>query len=450
MATRASTPAIDWPQAQAEALDILVRYLRIATVNPPGNEAPAARFLGALIEEAGVACEYIETAPKREALVARLQGDGSKGALMLCNHTDVVPVETDFWEVPPFEGVVRDGFVYGRGAVDMKGAGVMQLMAFLLLARNRTPLKRDLVFCAVPDEEAGSQYGMRWLCEHRPDVVDVEFEISEGGTGASQFLGKPARLFNVATSEKFAAGLRLRCIGTPGHGSRPHRDNSLVHLARAITRLADWEREPQFTPMTAEYLRRLGAAGLVPEAAAGDPQVLAALIEDHTALKAQFINTLNATTFHSGTKINVIPALSEATLDCRLLPGQDPEAWRQQVISRIDDPRIEVSFNQARPATPECAWDTELFRTIQQVIGEAMEDALVVPSMTAGATDNRFLRARGVPAYGFIPVLLSPEEAAGFHGNNEKLSIENLNLGCELMYEVVRRVCAQQPSGERP
>jgi acetylornithine deacetylase/succinyl-diaminopimelate desuccinylase-like protein len=296
-ATRTQEP-INWQAVYKEALDIFVRYLRIPSVNPPGNEAPAARFLGSLVEAAGVSCEYIETEPNREAVVARLKGDGSKGTLMLGNHLDVVPVEADFWDMPPFEGVIKDGFVYGRGAVDMKGAGVMQLMAFLLLARRGTPLKRDV------------------------------------------------------------------------------------------------------------------------------------------------INTLNVTTIHAGTKINVIPALSEATLDCRLLPGADAEEWRQQVIDRIDDPRIEVSFANFRSETKECDWDTELFHVIQQVVSQAMEDAVVLPTMTVGGTDNRFLRDRGIPAYGFIPVLLSADEAAGFHGNNEKLSIENLNLGCELTYEVVRRFCS--------
>jgi acetylornithine deacetylase/succinyl-diaminopimelate desuccinylase-like protein len=325
----------------------------------------------------------------------------------------------------------------------MKGAGVMQLMTFLLLARTDTPLARDVVFCGVPDEEAGGVWGMKWLCEHRPDVVDVEFEISEGGTGSSQFLGKPARLFGVATSEKNACRLRLRAVGRPGHGSRPHKDNSLVHLARAIIKLSDWDRAPMIIPETAEYLRRVTQGGLLPE---GDIEArLPGLIEDHAALKAMFINTLNATMFHSGIKVNVIPALSEASLDCRLLPGQDREAWRQQVIERIDDPRIEVLFHtesdQSDPG--ETPWDTELFHLMNEVVTDAMEDAVITPTMTVGGTDNRFLRERGVPAYGFIPALLSPEEAAGFHGNNEKLSIDNLNLGCELMYEVVRRFCGR-------
>jgi len=431
---------MNWPAIHQEALDIFVRYLQIDTSNPPGNERPAARFLGALLEAEGIETEYIETAPNRDALIGRIRGDGSKRPMMLCNHTDVVPVEAQYWDMPAFEGVVRDGRVYGRGAVDMKGCGVMQLMATLLLKRQGATLKRDLVFCAVPDEEMGSTLGMKWLCDNRPDVVDVEFELSEGGSGVSRFAGEPARLFNIATNEKLACGLRLTAVGTPGHGSRPHADNSAIHLMRALLKLHDWDRGITYTPDTTAYVQRLGEAGLLP---AGDAAAIEAQVRRSPALLAAFINTLNVTIVRSGIKSNVIPAKSEATLDCRLLPGQSREAWRQQVVDRIDDPRIEVGFltEAVSEEPPPTSWDTELFRTINSVIRDAMEDAVVVPSMTVGATDNRFLRARGIPAYGFIPCLLSPEESAGFHGNNEFLTIENLNMGTELMYETVRRMC---------
>jgi acetylornithine deacetylase/succinyl-diaminopimelate desuccinylase-like protein len=439
---RERNSGVDWGLAAPEALDLLTQFIRIPTVNPPGNEAPAARFLGGIIEAAGIECEYIETAPNRECVVATLRGDGSKGKLMLANHLDVVPVEEEFWDVPAFEGLVRDGFIYGRGAVDMKGAGIMQLMAFLLIARGSFSLKRDITFCGVPDEEAGGNWGMKWLCDHRPEVVDVAYELNEGGMGMGEFLGQPSRIIQVATTEKKLCGLRLRAVGTPGHGSRPHRDNSAVHLARALVRLADWERPLIMTPFTRDYLRRLASAGYIqlPDGVS-DEDSAAALFAEHPPQLAMFMNTLNVTTVRSGTKINVIPALSEATLDCRLLPGEDPEEWRQAVVARVDDPRVEVMFADFRGDTADCEWDTELFRVIQEVIGEAMEDATVLPTMTVGGTDNRFLRERGTLAYGFVPVLLSAEEAAGFHGNNEKLSIENFNLGCELTYEVVRRFC---------
>ena len=266
--------------------------------------------------------------------------------------------------------------------------------------------------------------------------------MSEGGTGASRFAGKQVQLFNVATNEKYASGgLKLTAVGTPGHGSRPHADNSAIHLMRALIKLHDWDRGITYTPDTVAYLERLAEAGLMPPLA--DKAAVEEQIRRSPALYAAFVNTLNVTMVNSGIKINVIPARSQAFLDCRLLPGQDPEAWRQQVIDFIDDDRIQVEFaRQTSGRLPKPAeWDTELFWTINAVIKEAMEEAVVVPAMTVGATDNRFLRDRGIPAYGFIPCLLSSEEAAGFHGNNEFLTVENLNMGCELMYEVVRRMC---------
>ncbi len=431
---------MNWQPAFDEALDIFVRYLQIDTSNPPGNEKPAARFLGGLIEGEGIAVEYIETAPNREIAVATLKGDGSKRPLMLCNHTDVVPVEEQYWNVPAFDGVIKDGRVYGRGAVDMKGCGVMQLMAFLLLHRQKVPLARDIVFCAVPDEEAGSEEGMVWLCEHRPDLVDVEFELSEGGGGSSRFGGKATKLFTVATNEKDICWLRLTAVGTPGHGSRPHADNSAVHLVRALNRLTDWDRGVTFTPDTEAYIAKLAEAGLLKEAASREE--LEQRIRATSEFYAMFLNTLNLTMLDAGIKANVIPAKSTAVIDCRLLPGQNKEDWIRQVRERIDDERIVVELESPDQGEPEqVPWDTELFRVINDVVKEAMEDAVVVPGMTIGGTDNRFLRAKGIPAYGFIPCLLSPEERAGFHGNNEFLTIENLNMGVELMYEIVRRMC---------
>ena len=430
---------IDWPAIHAEALDIFVKYLRINTSNPPGNEKPAARFLGALCEAEGIEVEYIETAPEREVLVARLRGDGSKRPIMLCNHTDVVPVEEAYWTVPAFAGLTTGGRVYGRGAVDMKGCGVMQLIAFLLLKRQGVALKRDVVFCAVPDEEAGSDWGMVWLCENRPDVVDVEFELSEGGGGSTRFGREEAKLFSVATNEKDICWLRLTAVGRPGHGSVPHAENSAVYLVQALNRLIRWERGLTFTPDTEAYITRLAEAGLMPPLS--DRAAVEERVKNSPELLAMFINTLNLTMLDAGIKANVIPAKSEAVIDCRLLPGQSKADWMDRVRERIADDRISVELyspDQGEPARVD--WDTELFRTISAVVKEAMEDAIVVPGMTIGGTDNRFLRELGIPAYGFIPCLLSPEERRGFHGNNEFLAIENLNMGCELMYEIVRRM----------
>jgi acetylornithine deacetylase/succinyl-diaminopimelate desuccinylase-like protein len=372
-------------------------------------------------------------------VVATLTGDGSKRPLMLCNHTDVVPVEMQYWEMPAFAGVVQEGRIYGRGAVDMKGCGVMQLMAFLLLKRAGVTLKRDLVFCGVPDEEAGSEYGMVWLCEHRPDVVDVEFELSEGGGGTTRFGGQEAKLFSIATNEKDICWLKLTSVGRPGHGSVPHPDNSAIYMVKALNRLVDWERGITYTPETTAWLQRMADAGLFP--AMTDREAVEQKIRNAPEMLAMFMNTLNITMLDAGIKANVIPAKSEAVIDCRLLPGQSKGDWIRQVVERIDDARVTVELYSPDQGEPMAVpWDTELFRTIQSVVNEAMEEAVVVPGMTVGGTDNRFLRAKGIPAYGFIPCLLSPAERAGFHGNNEFLTVENFEMGCELMYEIVRRM----------
>ncbi len=449
MAERRPKPSIDWQPVFDEALEIFVEYLQIDTTNPPGNETPAARFLGGLLEAAGIETEYVEIQPNREALFATLRGDGSKRAMMLCNHTDVVPVEEDYWTKPAFEGFIEEGKVYGRGAVDMKGCGVMQLITMLVLKRHAVPLTRDLVFAAVPDEEAGSVWGMEWLAKHRPDLLDVEFELSEGGAGTTRFAGQETQLFSVATNEKDICWLSLTAVGTPGHGSRPHRDNSAVTLIKALNRLADWERPVTFTPETRHYVERLQAEGLLPPDATDAD--LEEIIVSHPALHAMFSNTLNVTIVNSGIKANVIPAKSEATIDCRLLPGQTREDWIEQVKAVIDDDRISVEtagWDQGQPVAVD--WDTELYRTIEAVVSEAIEDAIIVPSTCVGGTDNRFLRQQGIPAYGFIPCLLSPAEAAGFHGNDEHLTIDNLNMGCELMFEIVYRMCAEGRLHARP
>ena len=431
--------AIDWPRVHAEALDVFQRFLRIDTSNPPGHETPAARFLQGILEAEGIGCEVIEPVAGRAILVARLRGDGSRRPLMLANHTDVVPVEAEFWDVPPFEGVLRDGRVYGRGAVDMKSTTIMQLFAVLLLRRLGVPLRRDLVFVAAPDEEVGGEHGMAWLVRERPALFDVEFCLNEGASGMAEFGGRPAHLFEVAITEKEMSPLRLTAIGTPGHGSKPAADNSAVRLITALAKLARWERGLTVTPSTRAYLEELHAAGLVGDV--DDRPAIEAAIGASPDSVATFSNTLNITTIDAGIKSNVIPARSVATIDCRLVPGQDRRAWIREVEAVIDDPLVTVEAILPDAQAPAVSpLDTELFRIIRDVCTEAFEDAVVVPATATVGTDNRFTRLLGVPSYGFIPCLLSQAERDGFHANNEFITVDNLNMGVELMYEIVRRV----------
>ena len=434
--------SVDWPSIHREALDILTRYLRIDTSNPPGREAPAARFLGALLEAEGIETRYIETAPQREILYARIPGDGSQRGLMLANHLDVVPPEPRYWSTKPFEPVEQGGRVYGRGAVDMKGFAVMQLIALLLARRQGLRLTRDLVYCAVPDEEALGRFGMRWLCEQHSELLDgVEYAINEGGSGSLDFGERP--VFQVAVNEKWVCWMRITARGIPGHGGIPNppEQNPIVRLSRAIERLVTWKRPVVVTPDTRAWLDRLTAQGL---AHWGTTEArLEHAVEESPGLRALFTNTLNVTMVQGGVKANVVPGRAIATLDCRLLPGQSRDAWRDEVLARIDDPDVRVEFfdgldtEAPRPAS----FDTHFFRTIEAAIADAIPDAVVVPSITVGGTDNRFLRARGIHAYGLIPAVLTGAERAGFHGNDEHITLDHLNTGCELTYDIVRRMC---------
>jgi acetylornithine deacetylase/succinyl-diaminopimelate desuccinylase-like protein len=433
--------AIDWAAVEIEAVDILRRYLRIDTRNPPGNEAQAARFLGALLEAEGVRCDYLVTAPGREILVARIPGDGSLRPLMLANHTDVVPVEEEHWSHPPFGAEQAGGRIYGRGAVDMKGCAVMQLLAVLLARRRGLELRRDLIFCALPDEEVGSDLGMAWLCEHHPALVDVEFELNEGAVGQPAGPdGEPA-MIAVAVAEKEMCELRLVAQGRAGHASQPHENNAALHLVRALGRLEDWERGLTFTASARDYVERLAEAGRLPPLAR--EEALRIAVEADPERLALFTNTLNVTMLSAGVKSNVIPARAEATLDCRLLPGTTPEEWVAAVEERIDDDRVRVERKRRGPplAMPTSPWESALVEAIRGAVAEELPGAVVVPTTSVYGTDNRFLRPRGVAAYGLIPALLSEEERRGFHGPDEFITEENLALGCRLMYGIVRRAC---------
>lgn len=444
MPPRRPAEAIDWPAVHREALDILTGYLRIDTSNPPGREAPAARFLGAFLAAEGIETQYFETAPEREILWARLPGDGSRGGLMLANHLDVVPPEPRYWTVPPFGGVHRDGRIYGRGALDMKSFAVMQLMALMLARRQGLRLQRDLVFCAVPDEEALGRYGMRWLCEQRPDLLEgIEYAVNEGGSGTSDFGERP--VFQVAVNEKWVCWMRITARGLPGHGGMPcpPEQNPIVRLSRAVERLVTWRRPLILTPEIQAWLERLRTEGLAYWSTSEARLEHAA--ELSPGIRAFLTNTLNVTMVQGGVKANVVPGRASATLDCRLLPGQSREEWREQVIARIDDPDVRVEFMDGLDTEPPvpASIDTEFFHTIETAITDAVPDAVVVPSITVGGTDNRFLRARGIHAYGLVPALLSTAERAGFHANDEFVTVGHLNQGCELMYDIVRRACAR-------
>ena len=427
---------IDWDDITAEATDLLREYLRIDTSNPPGNEALAVDFIGRILEREGIAFERAESAPGRDNLYARM---GPVGGVTLLNHTDVVPVEVQFWDVEPFGGLQHDGMIWGRGALDMKGMGIIELLVFLLVKRTNLSLRRGLSFLAVADEEAGSEFGMTWVQEHRRGWMDTALVINEGSYGLTGMGGKDTPIFQFSPTEKVPLWLKLTVHGRPGHGSVPHGDNCAEHLIHALERVTRWEQAPRLTPIMRAHVAAMARAGA--PIGTSDKEILASAARN-PAVRARLTNTISLTTLQSGIKANVIPAEATATLDCRLLPDVDPDAFLADLRKVIDDERVEIGiFNRYEGAASTL--EGEFVTVVRDVIAEYVEGSQLAPEMTTGFTDSRIYRKEGIQAYGFVPCLVRPEELAGVHGHNERISVENLRLGIQVLFEVVRRLCSK-------
>ncbi len=433
-------PSINWDTYLDEAIDTLCRFIRVDTSNPPGNERLACEFLGEILRREGVPYELYDAGNDRVSLRAVLEGDGSKRPFMLLNHTDVVPVQREFWEEDPFSGLIKDGFIWGRGTLDMKGLGIAQLMTFLTLKRLGVPLSRDVVFFAQADEEAGSEFGMRFIEREHPETLDAEYVINEGGGGTTELFGVERPVYNIAVTEKGPLWLRLVAEGRPGHGSVPHEDNALDRLVRAMYRVQQWERPMTVSPVLHEYFGRLSRAGVYKgEATAAS---LAKAAAEDPRIRALLSNTISATTASSGIKHNVIPARAEATLDIRLLPGVKPEEFEAELEQVIDDPKVRIERVHVGWSETN-SFDTELFRVMEQVIHDHVEDAVVVPGMTVGFTDSSVLRNRGMISYGFSGGLTTPDLARGVHGHNERVTIDSFRLNCQMVWALTARMCAR-------
>ncbi len=437
-------PRIDWDAITEEATRLLSDFIRIDTSNPPGRERAACEWLAGLLRAEGIddivfydASDGREHGAERMNMTATIAGDGSKAPLILLSHTDVVPVERQYWDFEPFSGAVVDGVIYGRGALDMKSMGIMELMAMFIIKRHKLPHARDITYMALADEEAGGEWGVNWIEQHHPELLDAEYVINEGGWGTAEVFGVRRPAFNCSISEKGPLWLKLVAEGRPGHGSVPHPDNALDRLVRAMRKVQDWSRPVKVVPELTEYFDRLYRNRVLADAPS--QASMEKLADGNLVARAILTNTVSATTMHAGMKHNVIPGIAEATLDCRLLPGQDPEAFTQQVRDVIGDPkvRVETVFKSSTPSSPI---DTELFGIIEDVVRDHVEEALVLPSVSAGFTDSRVFRQHGITSYGFIPYLLEQNEAMTVHGHNERITVENLNLGCQVLFETIRRL----------
>ena len=439
---------LDLTSLQDEAVEWLQEYIRINTINPPGNETAGAEFFAEIFEAEGIEYEMAESAPGRGNIWARLEG-GDEPGIVLIHHIDVVPADERFWTVDPLSGELRDGYIYGRGALDTKTSGILHLAAFLALHRTETPLNRDVIFMATADEEAGGFFGAGWLVENRPELFEnVGFLLNEGG-GGSDVDGTVN--FGLEVTQKVPYWLRLTANGEPGHGSRPLVTYASVELIEALERFRLHSFEPRIIPAVHEHLS--GIADRHPEpwrtrfsnmgAYVGDPGVMVELQRYNPGLHALTRNTCSITRFEGSNKINVVSPEVAAEIDCRLLPDQDPEVWLDEVRGVLGpdiDVEVLMGFTPAVSST-----DTELYRTVREVTLEEFPDAGFVPQVVGGFTDSHFFRDLGITSYGYTATATPAEDAGGVHGNDERVTEENVRRGVELTLAILERFAATRP-----
>lgn len=445
VATLASPDPIDWSAVAAEALALLIDLLRLDTTNPPGGESQVAEYLADVLRGEGIDVGLLEAAPGRANLLARLPGRGEQPPFLFLGHTDVVYADAAEWRVPPFAGVVRDGYVWGRGAVDMKGLLAMQVMALRLARRLDLCLDRDILLLASADEEDAGRFGTGWVVDHHWDRLACGAALGEGGVGID-LDGRV--LFLIATAEKGYADLTLTARGQSSHASSPSDHNALARLARAIDRLATYQSPPRLTPPVAEhvaalapYLPRQERWALTALRAAPLTSWLADRVIQPT-LRHAFRNTFTPTVAHAGRQANVVPDHAEATVNCRLLTGVDRDDLLAEVRRVLDDVAVEVEVRQFNRASASPA-RTAFFDALAAAVQAEHPHAGVAPYMMTGATDARYLRARGVTTYGLMPVVLASEEMAGIHGVDERLRTGHLARGTRVLLRLLQSFAAR-------
>ncbi len=431
---------------------ILSRAIQFDTSNPPGNERALAKYLVDILRREGIEAQVIETpsanpSVKRAAAWARYPGSGRRGPIVLLSHMDVVPADESQWVAGPFEGVIAGDTVVGRGALDAKGIAVIHLLALVKLARQGVALDRDLIFLSTPDEENGGRDGARYLTQQRNDLLGgAEFLLTEGG-GIVPGEGETPDLWGVTFTEKSPCWIELIAEGAPGHGSSATTDAAVPRLIAALDRVRRMESEIRVTPEAEQMF-----AALAPFASPEDRAAFADLegaLRTNPGFRERFLsvarqnalvrNTISITVLEGSRRTNVVPAEARAELDARLLPGESCEEFIAEIRRLVDDPQIalEPLLSFEAGSSPV---DTELFRAIEAAAAGADSPSIVVPQMTAGFTDAHYFRALGIVAYGFVPRRLRPHETRGIHGPNERVSIDNLELGVDTLVEILEEL----------
>jgi acetylornithine deacetylase/succinyl-diaminopimelate desuccinylase-like protein len=436
---------MDWDHLLDEAVHRLQEYLCINTVNPPGNEIEGVRFFKKIFDAESIPCQIFEPSPGRGNLLATLKGSGKKKPVLLLSHMDVVSVEKDRWSIDPFAGIIRDGYLYGRGALDDKSMGIIEMMVLLILKREKVPLARDVLFFATADEETGGNWGVEWAVENVPLLRESEYALNEGGYVILNEEAVADR-YEISSGQKVLFQLQLKARGTSGHGSMPRPDNPNVKLVQALERVTKWETPYNLLPMVKEYFLKMSPKQPPDERPCfediekglKDP-AFSRRFTSNPIYNAMIRDTISLTILQGGSKVNVIPSESTATLDCRLIPGSSKENFLKEIKRRLGD-EIEVEIISESRSLPPSPFNTDLFQAIQRFAAENDPGCPVVPHLLSGATDSRLLREKGIITYDFCPFRLTEKELMIIHGNDERIALENLRFGIKMLLEIIKEV----------
>jgi acetylornithine deacetylase/succinyl-diaminopimelate desuccinylase-like protein len=450
---RAQTNATpDWTKAKPE---ILERYRAMLQIDSTaGHETLVVDYLKKVLAAEGIPSQTFAMDPNRANLVARLKGNGSKKPLLIFAHTDVVPVQREKWPVDPFGAVMKDGYVWGRGSKDDKPVLTANLIVFLTLKRLGVKLDRDVIFMAESGEEADTVgVGMNYMVREHLKEIEAEFAMTEGGGGTIED-GKVTRM-NIGTAEKLPARVRLVATGTAGHGSVPRLDNALIHLGAAVEKVGRWETPMELNDTTRAYFAKLATIS-TPEKAARYNALLsggeasraaqAYLREHEPGLYSMLRTSVVPTMLKAGVGLNVIPSEAEATLDIRAAPGEDLDKFFTNMAKLIDDPEVKiVPLPRMRPPSPASRLDNEMFRVMSNAAQTIYPGAVILPSMSTGASDNSQLRAIGIQSYGVGPAS-TESDALNYpaHGDVERLAESSLYPFVQYVWTVVTEIAAHK------
>lgn len=428
-----------------EAEQYFITYLQIDTSNPPGNETAAARFFHQIFEKEGIESRLVGPNPNRMSVYARLRSGSSAPAIVLMHHLDVVPAETRHWTVAPFEGASKGGYIWGRGALDIKSMGIANLMAMLDLKRSGAKLNRDVIFLGLADEEAGGAMGAQYVLENHPELFEgIGYVLNEGGS--NETIVDFVSYWGIETTQKVPLWVRISTSGRPEHSAvPPDSGGSAVQLLEILTDLQAMPRPYHLTPAVRDYFLALSKVKkgdkqemlLDPERYENNPQLASKLPPGSRSL---LTNTMAITRLQAGEVINAMPAEASAWLDFRLLPGARPEAMVDELEKVIGD-RGELEVLLAGIATPAAPTNTDLYQALERVMRRAEPRSVVGPLVSAGTSDSRFFRARGVTTYGISPFKVNYYDGDTIHGPDERIRRTFFFEGLGVMKEIVREFC---------